>query len=427
MNRRNNTVNTHITSAAPARLALAAGAALLLLTLTACGTETAADATAAPTTALSEEARTACTEVFGRTVDSATEQLVVITDLTASGAESAMPDALRDAVTAASLADGTITVIAVDGEGAAPTIIAKNAALSTEGARDRPSVAELAGYMPACVEQVLLLQAVPQAPGTDLHRALALASELITPGTKVFLLSDFISNTGPFALDEQILALTPEEAAARVAAAAPVDLQGAALTVEGIGNTSTPLLTANREWLRALAVSLCSAWNATGCDSIAASPVNAASRTGLPDDPMPAFPAVAVTSSAGACTFEAPASLAFAGDSAELAADAQEVFAPAIDLLRANPAATAVIVGHTASSGAYTPGQLLILSEQRADAVATLFTDSGIDASRLTVTGVGDTQPKAEDLDPATGRQIEHVAAQERRVDVVIEGAACPS
>ena len=47
--------------------------------------------------------------------------------------------------------------------------------------------------------------------------------------------------------------------------------------------------------------------------------------------------------------------------------------------------------------------------------------------SRLTVTGVGDTQPKVEDLDPTTGQQIAHLAAQERRVDVIIKGAPCPS
>ncbi|MFT3942691.1 MAG: OmpA family protein [Ancrocorticia sp.] len=281
--------------------------------------------------------------------------------------------------------------------------------------------------MPACVEQVLQTQTVPEAPGTDLHHALALASEMITPDTKVFLLSDFVSTTGPFALDEQILALTPEDAAAHVAINAPVDLRGATLTVEGIGNTSTELLPVDRVWLRELAVDLCSAWNATGCTDITTNPVNATSRTGLPDDPMPAFPAVTVTSLQGACTFEVPESLTFAGDSADLADGAEEVFAPAIKLLSSNSSATTSIVGHTASSSAYTPGQLLTLSKQRAEAVATIFTGSGINESRLTVTGVGDTQPKVEDIDPATGQQISHLAAQERRVDVIIKGAPCPS
>lgn len=419
-------MNTPTTTVARGRLALAATAAIALLTLTACGSDTTIPPEES-VTILPEDAHAACADVFGRTIDDATERLVVIADFTASGAKQAMPDALREAVTAASLADGTITVIAVDGEGAAPTITATNAALSTEGARDRPSVKELAGYMPACVEQVLLAQAVPEAPGTDLHRALALASELITPDTKVFLLSDFVSTTGPFALDEQILALTPEDAAAHVATDAPVDLRGATLTIEGIGNTSTALLPANRGWLRELAVNLCETWNATGCTDITTNPVNATSRTGLPDDPMPAFPAVTVRSSQGACTFEAPESLTFAGDSADLADGAKEVFAPAIKLLSSNSSATASIVGHTASSSAYTPDQLLTLSKQRAEAVATIFTGSGINESRLTVTGVGDTQPKVEDLDPTTGQQIAHLAAQERRVDVIIKGAPCPS
>lgn len=168
-------MNTPTTTVARGRLALAATAAIALLTLTACGSDTTIPPEES-VTILPEDAHAACADVFGRTIDDATERLVVIADFTASGAKQAMPDALREAVTAASLADGTITVIAVDGEGAAPTITATNAALSTEGARDRPSVKELAGYMPACVEQVLLAQAVPEAPGTDLHRALALAS-----------------------------------------------------------------------------------------------------------------------------------------------------------------------------------------------------------------------------------------------------------
>ena len=118
----------------------------------------------------------------------------------------------------------------------------------------------------------------------------------------------------------------------------------------------------------------------------------------------------------GACTFEVPESVTFDGDSADLADGAKEVFAPAINLLRRNSSATASIVGHTASSNAYTPDQLLTLSKQRAEAVATIFTGSGINESRLSVAGVGDTQPKVEDLDPSTGQQIAHLAPQERRV-----------
>ncbi|GIG20649.1 hypothetical protein Cch01nite_13730 [Cellulomonas chitinilytica] len=408
------------------RTATTALAVLLLAILTACAGPTTA-APAGRTTTLAADALSACADVFSRTVPGASDRIVVVADHTASGAPSAMPDALRDAIAAASLVDGTITVVAVDGEGAAPAIVAKDAALSTEGARDRPSVAELAGHMPACVEQVLLPQATPHAPGTDLHRALSLASELVTPGTAVYLLSDMVSTTGPFALNEQLLSLPADDAAARVAAAAPLDLRGAALSVDGIGNTSTALLTADRDWLRDLTAALCTRWDATGCDDIRTNPVNATSRGGLPDDPMPAFPAVEVTSSAGTCTFEVPASLAFAGDSAQLAADAHEVFAPAIDLLRHNEAATATIVGHTASSGAHTAAELVDLSQRRADAVADVFVTGGVSEDRLTVTGVGDTQPRVEDIDPATGQQIEPLAATERRVDVVVEGAPCPA
>lgn len=402
-------------------------AALAALVLTSCATDTPTDTTTSSETVLSEDAQGACSDVFSRTVDDAEENILLINDLTASRTVTAMPDVLRDAIVAASLTDGTITVIAVDGEGVTPTIVAKNAALSTEGARDRPSVAELAGYMPDCVEQVLLPQTSAHAPGTDLHRAVSLGSELVTAGTTVYVASDFISTTGPFSFDEKLLALAPEDAASRITKAAPVDLQGAPTHVLGIGNTSTALLTANRIWLRDLASAVCVGWNGTGCENITIDPVNATTRDGLPDDPFPVFPAVAVTSAGNTCTLEVPASLAFGGDSDQLSDDADEVFAAAINLLLGNRDATASIIGHTASSNEYTADQLVDLGQRRADAVKALFAESGVDAARIDATGVGDTQPKVEDIDSATGLQIEEAAAMERRVDVIAEGAPCPA
>lgn len=414
----------------------AAATALAILLLSGCapspsatgGTTHESSAVAgAASEPLSEEAREACASIFNRTVESSPSHIALVVDSTASNTTSGLSTELADTITTASKEGGSITVIAVDGEGATPTMIVKNAALSDEGTRDRPSVDQIAAFMPACVEQTLLPQAVPTTPGTDLHRAMALASEVVTPETQVVLVSDMISTSGPFALTPTSLTWDATELASSTASTAPIDLGGVPLTIEGVGNTSTPLLTANRDWLRDLAVGLCSEWNATGCDDITTSPVNPTpGGEGLPEDPIPAFPEVTATASGTSCLYEAPANLTFAGESEILAEGAAELFSGVIDTLIGTPAATATIIGHTASSHEPSLRDPIELSTARGNAVATLLTSNGVAASQIVaVRGVGDTQPKIEDIDPATGLQIEAAAALERRVDVIVEGAPC--
>ncbi len=79
--------------------------------------------------------------------------------------------------------------------------------------------------------------------------------------------------------------------------------------------------------------------------------------------------------------------------------------------LAADPALRLAIEGHTDNSGE--PGANQALSQRRADAVRTyLIATHGIAATRLTATGVGDTQPVAAN-DTPEGR------AQNRRVELV--------
>lgn len=411
------------------RLIGALAASLLLIGTAACTSapndSTETTTASAPTYQLTAEARDACSAVLEREIPDASKHLIIIDDSTASRATSPMPPDLAEAITDASVSDGSVSVIAVDGEGAEPALLAKYAALSTPGDRTRPSVGELANVMPSCVDQVLLSQAAPTAPGTDLHRALALASELTTATSEVWLRTDLVSTNGPFALDDDLLALEPAEAGRRIASAAPIDFDGAALHIIGIGTTNEPLLTANREWLRDLATQLCSSWNATGCEGITAAPGKAGDvPEGLPEDHLPTFPSVVSDPTAGGCTFEAPASIVFSGDSSALRDDASIAFANAIALILANPTATATIVGHTASSAAATDEEDRVLSQMRADAVLAFFVAASVDEDRLTALGVGDSQPKVEDLDE-NGEQIAAAAATERRVDILVEGTGC--
>lgn len=377
---------------------------------------------------LSPEARKTCEQIFSREASGTGPSLVAVIDRTASVAAEPLPADFGTALEEASIADGSLTVIAVDGAGAPPRIIAKHAALSTAGERDRPSVKKIAAVIPSCVDQVLLPQAKPTTEGTDLHRALALASEFSDAKSELWVQTDLLSTSGPFALNPATLALDPGDAAKRIAQQAPVDLHGAAAHFIGIGQASTPLYTADREWLRGLAQGLCAAWKATGCEGIKVEPVEpAAPAEGLPADPAPAFPTVSTTGVAGDCRFDVPASLTFAGGSAELRNDAAELLAAPLDLARHDENTRVEIIGHTASLAGATDAHQRSFSHERAKAVAGLFIAAGIPADRVTASGVGDSEPLAEHIDPKTGEQIEELAAAERRVELIIRGAACPA
>ncbi|MCL9780645.1 OmpA family protein [Vibrio sp. S4M6] len=82
-----------------------------------------------------------------------------------------------------------------------------------------------------------------------------------------------------------------------------------------------------------------------------------------------------------------------------------------VSLLNKYPQAKADIIGYTDSSGAERYNQ--ILSEKRAQAVATALTERGINASRLTVIGKGESDPVASNATPE-GR------AKNRRVEISV-------
>lgn len=409
------------------------GVLALLITvagpLTACSTTATVEASpslAAAGPGLSPKARAACERVLARTMAPSAEDLVVVVDATSSVADLPLPPGLVADLRQASQRGGSLSLIAVDGARASSRLVAKRVALSTPGPRDRPSVAKLASVIPSCVQAVYADRLAPTSPGTDLHRALALAAELLGPKGTLWVVSDWLSNTGQLDLDADLLSGDPAAAARQAARRAPVDLRGATLKSAGIADASTPMLSANRQWMLRFVRDLCTTWGARGCDSLDLDPVNPERHaSGLPEDRVPPFPGVATATSRSGCTVEIPASLAFAGGSAALAGSAGEVLDVPLRLLRDNPRAEVTIVGHTASSSAYTQRQLLALSRDRAAAVKAWLVDHGIRASRIATKGVGDTEPRVEDIDRGTGRQIPRMAALERRVDLTVGGAPC--
>jgi len=83
----------------------------------------------------------------------------------------------------------------------------------------------------------------------------------------------------------------------------------------------------------------------------------------------------------------------------------------AANLMR-HPQLKVIIAGHTDNTGDTLNN--LKLSQKRAEAVKAYLVDRGVDASRLTARGYGDTEPTASN-DTAQGR------AQNRRVELRIE------
>jgi len=79
--------------------------------------------------------------------------------------------------------------------------------------------------------------------------------------------------------------------------------------------------------------------------------------------------------------------------------------------LKKNGETNIMIIGHTDNTG--TAAHNMDLSVRRADAVKNYITGNGIDASRLTTQGKGETEPIADNA-TAKGR------AQNRRVEIVI-------
>lgn len=79
-------------------------------------------------------------------------------------------------------------------------------------------------------------------------------------------------------------------------------------------------------------------------------------------------------------------------------------------VLKSNPGLKFEIDGHTDNTGV--AAHNLTLSQQRADAVKAQLVNMGIDASRLTTKGFGDTKPIADNTTPegrANNRRVEFV------------------
>ncbi len=103
----------------------------------------------------------------------------------------------------------------------------------------------------------------------------------------------------------------------------------------------------------------------------------------------------------------------FATDKTDILAESQAQIEQVVQLLKSDPSLKLSINGHTDNSGSAAHNQTL--SEGRAKSVVAALVAQGIEAGRLTATGLGDTQPVA-DNDSAQGK------AKNRRVELVKAG-----
>lgn len=101
----------------------------------------------------------------------------------------------------------------------------------------------------------------------------------------------------------------------------------------------------------------------------------------------------------------------FALNSTELADSKKSDFEPLIALMKEHPESTVTIVGHTDSSGPEELNQRI--SEERAESIAAYLESQDIDRSRMTVSGMGESNPIA-DNSTKEGR------AQNRRVEITV-------
>lgn len=92
---------------------------------------------------------------------------------------------------------------------------------------------------------------------------------------------------------------------------------------------------------------------------------------------------------------EFPLTIQFAKDSAEVTSTSVPDVDALATILRENPGVTIAIEGHTSAEGDEAANQQL--SQQRADAVAEMLVDKGVDANRVTATGMGSAKPIADE------------------------------
>jgi len=97
--------------------------------------------------------------------------------------------------------------------------------------------------------------------------------------------------------------------------------------------------------------------------------------------------------------YAALAPVYFAFNSAQLSDSARTALAAVVEILKVNPAAEIIVVGHTDERGSYQVNQRF--GQLRAGAVVSFLMQNGVSAARLETVSAGETQPAARGHDEA--------------------------
>lgn len=374
----------------------------LVLGVAACSSPSPATTSAGYASVESVDAE-ACATLFGLEPSAETPTMTIVVDATESTLASDFPTQLKDAIFATSLANGTLSIIAVDGEDAPAQWVLSGVALNDstigDGVRRHTRIAEIA---PACAE-LEARRAAPTHPGTDLATALRLAGGSPARTGTIWVQSDGLSSVGALDFDTVQIGTAPADAIGPALAGVGElpEWSGQTVVFAGLGATRGAALSQKAvSWLQDAYLGICSTAGADSC-SIADGVTTGVERTAeLPEDAPVALPLTETVVVRGdACVFTL-GGVYFGADSSILTTEALDQLAGIATSMIAAPGSTARIVGHTAGDG--DPNDPLAV--ERAVAVQQSLAERGVASARMETSGVGSSQPIGT---PEQNRRVE--------------------
>ena len=367
-----------------------------------------------------------CATILDQAPRSETNPLIVIADMTASINDFASSADFVETVSQASMSGKDFLLIGVDGHDARQVMRGR---LSDDSDPKSATRANQAKAMPQCLQERISSAAMPNQAGTDLQSAFELSASLVQLASEdtILVSSDGLSNSGAWRLDESSTAADARKLAEDWVAQYPIDLGGARLAWDSLGDSSQ-VPTSRITWMQDLAQGLCDAMLATGCEDIA-TPSRASHRNSAlpvaPDDNPITWASITAVSEPDLCTVNLPSAVLFEADSYSLTDSAKNTLEPWVQVI--NGGGSTTVTGHVANVPGSAPDDLEAFSLARAEAVTNALVAMGADPGKLNSVGVGATQPMVDDRLP-NGELDESVAGANRRVTLKIKGSnVCPA
>lgn len=356
-----------------------------------------------------------CEQITAVTPVTGAKSLVLVVDRTSSEQVEAIPPAVSAELAMAQAAGWTLTVVGINGPGAAPRMLPTIALDPAPGRQAETAVAARQIALACVAGWVKGADLTPTVTGSDQLAALASAGR--QNPAKVVVISDGVSTGG--GLDLRRIGFDADPAATAAALSAARDLpqlSGVRILWTGMAETVPPLPQAERLNLLRLWIAVL---KASGSKAAVSTVVQAASsgpatHVNGPLDPMPSTGVRTVSVRSGGKCVTLPTGLLFGPDSAVLAST-DALKSVAAELLQ-HPDWIAHVSGHTAAYGS--PPYRQQLSKARASAAAAALRTLGVPQSvGIFSAGYGSTRPAVREWHD--GVHDAAAAAKNRRVDIV--------